>query len=51
MAECLTDKTIFIGEFHCIYVKSETQKNKVINILNNNEVGFPLPNIYSRSLV
>lgn len=50
MAECLTDKTIFIDEFYCIYVKSETQKNKVINILNSNRVNFPFPNIYVQNV-
>ncbi len=34
MAECLTDKTIFIDEFYCIYVKSEIQKNKGAHIIN-----------------
>lgn len=46
MAECLTDRKIFIDEFYCIYVESEIQKNMVINILDDNEVDFPLPNIY-----
>lgn len=46
MAECLTNKTIFINEFYCMYVKSDIVKNKVIRILNDNGVDFPPPNIY-----
>lgn len=46
MAECLTDKVINIDEFFCIYVKSETEKSRVIEILNNNGVDFPPPTIF-----
>ena len=46
MAECLTDKTIYINEFYCMYVKSDIVKDKVIKILNDKRVVFPPPNIY-----
>lgn len=46
MAECLTEKTIYINEFYCMYVKSDIVRDKVIRILNDNGVDFPPPNIY-----
>lgn len=46
MAECLTEKTIYINEFYCMYVKSDIIRDKVIRILNDNGVDFPPPNIY-----
>lgn len=46
MAECLTEKTIYINEFYCMYVKSNIVKDKVLRILNGNGVDFPPPNIY-----
>ena len=46
MVECLTDKTIDICEFYCMYVKSDIVKAKVIRILKDNTVDFPPPNIY-----
>ena len=46
MAECLTEKTIPINHFKCIYVPSEDVKKKTIYILNENGIGFPPPNIY-----
>lgn len=46
MAECLTDKTIYINEFYCMYVKSDIVKDKVIKILNDKRVVFPPPHIY-----
>lgn len=46
MAECLTEKTIYINEFYCMYVKSDIVRDKVLRILNDNGVDFPPPNIY-----
>ena len=46
MAECLTEKTIYINEFYCMYVKSNIVRDKVLRILNDNGVNFPPPNIY-----
>ena len=46
MAECLTEKTIYINEFYCMYVQSDIIRDKVIRILNDNGVDFPPPNIY-----
>ena len=46
MAECLTEKTIYINEFYCMYVKSDIVRDKVIRILNDNGVDFMPPNIY-----
>lgn len=46
MAECLTEKTIYINEFYCMYVKSNIVRDKVLRILNDNGVDFPPPNIY-----
>lgn len=43
MAECLTEKTIPINHFRCIYVASEDVKEKTIFILNENGVDFPPP--------
>lgn len=43
MAECLTEKTIPINHFKCIYVPSEDVKEKTIFILNENGVDFPPP--------
>ncbi|MGN0512655.1 MAG: DarT ssDNA thymidine ADP-ribosyltransferase family protein [Lachnospiraceae bacterium] len=43
MAECLTEKTIPINHFKCIYVPSEDVKEKTIYILNENGVDFPPP--------
>ena len=43
MAECLTEKTIPINHFRCIYVESEDVKEKTIFILNENGVDFPPP--------
>ncbi len=45
MAECLTEKRIFINAFTCIYVPSQDVKNKVIEILNRNNIDFPPPYI------
>lgn len=45
MAECLTEKRIPIGLFKCIYVPSEDVKNKVIELLQRNNVNFPPPHI------
>ncbi len=50
MAECLTDNTIHIEEFFCIYVKSERVKNEVIKILRDNGAIFPSANIYEREI-
>ena len=50
MAECLTDKTIHIEEFFCIYVKSERVRNEVIRILRGNSAVFPENNIYVREI-
>lgn len=50
MAECLTDKTIHIEEFFCIYVKSERVKDEVIRIFRSRGVNFPPPNIYVREM-
>lgn len=46
MAECLTEKTIYINEFYCMYVKTNIVRDKVLRILNDNGVDFPPPNIY-----
>lgn len=43
MAECLTEKTIPINHFRCIYVASEDVKEKTIFILNEDGVDFPPP--------
>lgn len=43
MAECLTEKTIPINHFRCIYVALEDVKEKTIFILNENGVDFPPP--------
>lgn len=43
MAEYLTEKTIPINHFKCIYVPSEDVKEKTIYILNENGVDFPPP--------
>lgn len=45
MAECLTEKRIPIQAFMCMYVPSQNVKNKVIEILERNNVNFPLPYI------
>lgn len=45
MAECLTEKTIPIEHFTCIYVQSEEVKEKVLDILNENSKDFPPPYI------
>ena len=50
MAECLTEKTIYINEFYCMYVKSNIVRDKVIRILNDNGVNFPPPNIYPQEV-
>lgn len=43
MAECLTEKTIPINHFKCIYVPSEDVKEKTMYILNENGIDFPPP--------
>lgn len=45
MAECLTEKVIPINAFTCMYVASEQVKERVIEILNNNDIDFPPPYI------
>lgn len=45
MAECLTEKSIPINLFTCIYVPSEDVEEKTKNILNENGVVFPKPYI------
>lgn len=45
MAECLTDRTIYITDFRCMYVKSEAVKRRVIEIMRENGVNFPPPYI------
>lgn len=45
MAECLTEKRILIQAFSCMYVPSQEVKNKVIEILQRNNVDFPPPYI------
>lgn len=45
MAECLTEKTIFINEIKCIYVSSEIIKQRTRNILKANGVDFSPPHI------
>ncbi len=50
MAECLTDKTIYINEFCCIYVKSDIVKKKVLEIFKKNGVEFPPPNVYVQNV-
>ncbi len=45
MAECLTDRTIYITDFQCMYVKSEAVRQRVIEILREYGVDFPPPYI------
>ena len=45
MAECLTENTIPINWFKCIYVPSENIKEKTLCILRENGVDFPPPYI------
>ena len=45
MAECLTKKRVLIDEFTCMYVASEQVKEKVVEILRDNNVDFPPPHI------
>lgn len=45
MAECLTDRTIYITDFMCMYVESEAVKQRVIGILREHGVDFPPPYI------
>ncbi len=45
MAECLTEKRIPIEVFTCMYVASDSIKEKVIEIFDSNGVAFPPPHI------
>lgn len=40
-----TEKVIPINAFTCMYVASEQVKERVIEILNNNDIDFPPPYI------
>lgn len=43
MAECLTEKVIFVNCFNCIFVPSKEIKEKTLYILNSNGVVVPPP--------
>lgn len=49
MAECLTEESIPIEYFKCIYVQSEEVKERILNILNKNGTNFPPPYINVQS--
>lgn len=50
MAECLTEKSIAIDVFTCMYVASEEVKQKVENIFRENDVDFPPPFVNVREI-